>query len=397
MADAAASVVPAFEAKNPGVKVNIIPIPYTTYQQKVTTELAARSGAYDVIESHLLMQVPFVASRAVLPLDNYLRKAGINLEAEFVKSMVDMATLYGKGKQLNPQGSVYGLPYNSDVMLFLYRKDLYNKYGLGLPKTWGEASEQFKAIASKEGIAGFAFSGARKDNSHLVYDFYNIALNTGGTLPLGPGYRPQMKSPGNVEALRILRDIVASGAAPSGVEEYRYADKNTAFAQGMAAAMTQWMLSAYKSVDDPASSRVAGRVGYAPVPGGVASSGGWVVSIVSTTKHPDEAFEFIQFLTNHENNLKLALEFGNGPTRKSVFADPRFTRAYPFGGEMAIALERAVSYMSTAPDVAVWAELTDIINDRLADAVFGKLGPEDALAEADREMARILRQAGYLK
>src|SRR5438552_15153281 len=60
MADAASSVISAFEAQNPGIKVNIAPLPYTTFQQKVTTELSAGSGAYDVIEAHALMLVPLV-------------------------------------------------------------------------------------------------------------------------------------------------------------------------------------------------------------------------------------------------------------------------------------------------------------------------------------------------
>src|SRR6516164_3521332 len=77
MADAASSVVPAFEAQNPGIKVNILPLPYTTFQQKVTTELSAGSGAYDVIEAHALMLVPLVGAKQVLPLDSYIKKSGL--------------------------------------------------------------------------------------------------------------------------------------------------------------------------------------------------------------------------------------------------------------------------------------------------------------------------------
>jgi multiple sugar transport system substrate-binding protein len=396
MADAASSIVPAFEAQNPGVKINIIPLPYTTYQQKVTTELSAGSGAYDVIEAHMLMLVPFVAAKQVLPLDSHIKKSGLDM-ADFLKSQLDLATLFGKGKQLNPDGEFYGLPYNSDVFLFVYRKDLFDELGLKPTDSWEDLVKGFKLITDKKHTAGYAFSGARRDNSHLIYDFYNIALNMGGTLPLDEKFKPTLNSPGNVKALSLLAEIVKSGCAPKGVEEYRYDDKNTAIAQGIAAAMSQWMLACYKSVDDPAKSKVAGKIGYSAPPGGKACSGGWVVSVVATTKHPEEGFKFISFLTNQANNLKLALEFGDGPTRKSVVSSPEFSKQYPFSDALLYALNNATNYLATAPQVAVWSELTDVITDQLADATFGKTSPEAALKQADEQMDRVLKQSGYAR
>jgi multiple sugar transport system substrate-binding protein len=395
MADAAGSVVPAFEAQNPGIKVNIVPLPYTTFQQKVTTELSAGSGAYDVIEAHALMLVPLVGAKQVLPLDAPIKKSGLDM-SDFLKSQLNLGTLWGKGRELNPQGEIYGLPYNSDVFLFVYRKDLFNELGIKPTDSWEDLVKDFKLITEKKHIAAYAFSGARRDNSHLIYDFYNIALNLGGTLPLGESFKPAMNSAGNAKALSLLAEIVKSGAAPKGVEEYRYDDKNTAIAQGLAAVMSQWMLACYKSVDDPAKSKVAGKIGYATPPGGKACTGGWVVSIVATTKHPEEAFKFISFLTNQANNLKLAIEYCDGPVRTSVVSSAEFKQAYPFSDAMLTALNNGTNYIATAPQLAVWSEITDVITDRLADAIFGSTAPEAALKQADEQIAGVLRQSGYL-
>jgi multiple sugar transport system substrate-binding protein len=394
MADAASSVVSAFEAQNPGIKVNIAPLPYTTFQQKVTTELSAGSGAYDVIEAHALMLVPLVGAKQVLPLDSYIKKTGLDM-ADFLKSQVDLGTLWGKGKELNPQGEFYGLPYNSDVFLFVYRKDIFDELAIKPTDSWEDLVKVFKTIPEKKHIAAYAFSGARRDNSHLIYDFYNIALNLGGTLPLSANLKPTMNSAGNAKALSLLADIVKSGEAPKGVEEYRYDDKNTAIAQGLAAAMSQWMLACYKSVDDPAKSKVAGKIGYATPPGGKACSGGWVVSIVATTKHPEEAFKFISFLTNQTNNLKLAIQYGDGPVRTSVVNSADFKQAYPFSEPLLAALNNGTNYIATAPEVAVWSQVTDVITDRLADAIFRGTAPEAALKQADDQVAQVLKQSGY--
>ncbi|HHV62532.1 MAG TPA: extracellular solute-binding protein [Firmicutes bacterium] len=398
MADAAKSVVPEFEKLHPDIKVNVVPLPYTTMQQKVMTELTAKSGAYDIIESHFLMNVPFVAGDLLLPLDKFIKESNVDF-GDFVKSMADQTTLAGKASKINPKGSIYGLPYNSDVMMFIYRVDLYKKYGLGVPKDWRQAVNNILKInGSEKGVYGFVFSGARTDNSHAIFDFYNIALNLGGTLPINDEYSPRMNTPGNLEALKILYELVNKyKATPPGVEEYRYAEKNTAIAQGRAAHMTQWMLSCVKSLEDPSESRVSGKIGYAAMPGGKAISGGWTVSIVGTTKHPKEAFEFIKFLTNKKNNLKLALEFGNGPVRKSVILDPEFKKAYPFAQALLEGLEGGVNIFAAAPDVAVWPELTDIVNFALTDGIFGRLSPQDALVQADKKLKDALHQAGYVK
>lgn len=396
MADAASSVVSAFEAQNPGIKVNIVPLPYTTFQQKVTTELSAGSGAYDVIEAHALMLVPLVAAKEVLPLDSFIKKSGLDM-SDFLKSQLNLGTLWGKGKDLNPQGEVYGLPYNSDVFLLVYRKDIFDELGIKPTDSWEDlVRRDFKLITEKKNIPAYAFSGARRDNSHLIYDFYNIALNLGGTLPLGGDLKPMMNSAGNAKALSLLAEIVKSGEAPKGVEEYRYDDKNTAIAQGLAAAMSQWMLACYKSVDDPAKSKVAGKIGYATPPGGTACTGGWVVSVVSTTKHSAEAFKFISFLTNQANNLKLAIEYGDGPVRTSVVSSAEFKKAYPFSDAMLTALNNGTNYIAAAPQIAVWSEITDVITDRLADVIFGTTTPEAALKQADEQVAQVLRQSGYL-
>jgi multiple sugar transport system substrate-binding protein len=213
MADAAGSVVPAFEAQNPGIKVNIVPLPYTTFQQKVTTELSAGSGAYDVIEAHALMLVPLVGAKQVLPLDAPIKKSGLDM-SDFLKAQLNLETLWGKGRELNPQGEIYGLPYNSDVFLFVYRKDLFNELGIKPTDSWEDLVKDFKLITEKKHIAAYAFSGARRDNSHLIYDFYNIALNLGGTLPLGESFKPAMNSAGNAKALSLLAEIVKLGLSP---------------------------------------------------------------------------------------------------------------------------------------------------------------------------------------
>ena len=156
MSDAAQSVVPEFEAKHPGVRVNIIPIPYTQYTQRVTTEIASGGGAYDVVESHFLMNAQYIPSGFLYALDDYIEKYNVDLD-DFVVSAIAPGTLAGNAQDVSPDGkSIYGLPYNSDVLMMVYRQDLYEKYGLNYPENWEEAYEAMKLIKEKRIFTGMS-------------------------------------------------------------------------------------------------------------------------------------------------------------------------------------------------------------------------------------------------
>ena len=67
--------------------------------------------------------------------------------------------------------------------MMVYRKDLYDRYGLEYPTDWDQAYENMKVLKEKEGIYGYVFSGATHPATHLLADFFTVALNTGGNFP----------------------------------------------------------------------------------------------------------------------------------------------------------------------------------------------------------------------
>lgn len=395
MADAAQSVVPAFQAKYPHIQVQIVPIPYTQYTQRVTTELASGGGAYDVVESYFLMNAQYIPSGFLYPLDDLVAKYNVDMD-DFVTSAIAPGTLAGSAAEVSPDGkSIFGLPYNSDILMMCYRADLYEKHGLDYPADWDHLYENMRVLKEKEGIYGYVFSGASYPATHLLQDFFTVALNTGGNLPLSTDLKPQMNTQGNLKALELFIEMMNDGFASEGTQEYLYAEKNTMVSQGLAAHMSQFMLSAYFALEDENASDVAGKVGYAAVPGGNAICGGWTVSVVGNSKHPEEAFLFIEFLTNTENNARLAIDFGNGPVRRSTILSPEFQEVFPFAEELVVALDAGQSQYFNAPTLPIWDRLDQVVYSNLANAMYGNVEPREALEQIDQELARTLRQSGY--
>ena len=126
-------------------------------------------------------------------------------------------------------------------------------------------------------------------------------------------------------------------------------------AQGLAAHMSQYMLSAYFALEDESVSDVVGKVITKPYQVRIL----FVVDGLSQSlqiRTSEEAFQFIHFLTNTENNRKLALEFGNGPVRRSPSWTQSLRKHFPFAEELVVALDSGQSQYFNAPTIAIWID-----------------------------------------
>jgi len=109
----------------PGVAVadNYGPPIYQDGQQKFVVQ--GRKGKPDVIESVLEGMIAYQRAGLLAPIDDLFDKWPD--KDQFIPSTIKALTLDGK---------LYGVPYNTNVRVLLYRKDLFEKYGLTPPKTW---------------------------------------------------------------------------------------------------------------------------------------------------------------------------------------------------------------------------------------------------------------------
>ena len=397
MSDGASLVAPDFEKAHPNIKITVVPIPYTAFRQKVIQELSAGSGAFDIVGGYLELNASYISAGWVTPLDGYIAESGLDTN-DFIPSFYNIGTLFGKASELNPAGKVYGLPFNGDVMMLIFRKDLYALNGLTPPRTWEQFVKNVTTLnRPQDDLYGLALSGARANDSHVMFDFYSFALNMDGTLPLGKGNQPQMDSSGNARALQLYTDLVNKyKVTPPGVREYRYAEKNAAVAQGKAAHMIQWMLACAGELEDPDQSRVSGKIGYTTMPGGGSVVGGWSILIADVCQYPKEAFEFLKFLSI-DSDTRISLAYGKGPVLRSSAQDPEMIKKYPYIADYVKASANGMHVCACAPALPLWLEITDFLNFGFTDAVFEKLPVETALKRIDKEMTQLLKEEGFLQ
>ncbi|GAA2858116.1 extracellular solute-binding protein [Streptosporangium fragile] len=100
---------------------------------------AAKAGnPPDLVQAEYQMLPSFVAADAVADLKNEVGQA----KAEFGEGIWGLVTLGTDG--------VYAVPQDSGPMMLYYRKDLFDKYGIEVPKTWDEYAEAARTVHKKD-------------------------------------------------------------------------------------------------------------------------------------------------------------------------------------------------------------------------------------------------------
>ncbi|MEW9529936.1 ABC transporter substrate-binding protein [Microbispora sp. NPDC049125] len=96
---------------------------------------AAKAGnPPDLVQAEYQMLPSFVAADAVADLTPHVSAA----KAEFGPGIWGLVTL---GTE-----AVYAIPQDSGPMMLYYRKDLFAKYGIGVPKTWDEYADAARKV-----------------------------------------------------------------------------------------------------------------------------------------------------------------------------------------------------------------------------------------------------------
>ena len=363
-----------------GIKVSIVELPYSNLFEKELLDLKSRTGAYDVVMMDDPWFPQFVSGDQLASLDPLYSKAGLKApDPDFIKSTLDVC------RQPWATGTYYALPYVGNSQLFFYRKDLFDKYGLKAPGTWDEVLSSARKIGAGEKMFGYVMRAA--PGNAVVADFMPLLWAFGADMFSADG-RPTVNS---AEAIAALRFMIELGKiSPPGYTGYNADEVSAHLLQSTAAMSINWP-AWIGPMDDPAKSKVVGKVEFTPIPAqirkGQAELGTWLVAIPSASRQKDLAFEFIRWATEAPQ-MKIAARRGNPPTRTSVFEDAELRkqfRAYPV---QKASLESA----KPRPRTALWNEIENVFGIYLSKANSGSMTPEESLKQANGEIAAILER-----
>lgn len=367
-----------FEAET-GIKVNMVTADWPHVADKVLPALAAGSSAYDLVEFDNCWVAAFAGTGWLLPLEDYAGE-------EYIKGM-----LPGLVDLFSSNGHLYGITWNNDMRIAMYNAQMLQDVGIaGPPATWDELVEQSQKLQAAGRVKYGIIANWRTEQA-LANDHTVMVRSFGGRV-LDKNGNPVLDSPAAMAALQFMVDSIykykivdpASLTASQKVAQ-------EVFLRGDAAFFPQAWAGLYTYSRDPEVSQVVGQIEPAPKSFGATKYMGAgltlpeALAIPTASKHPDEAWAFLEFISKKETNKAQALAIGSLPIWSDLFNDPELLALNPHWKEFGL----QSPYIEGLQMVTWYDELSYIIQVEVMNALIRAKTVEQATQDMIRAIEAI--------
>lgn len=354
------------------------------YEQQTQLFLAALSAgtAPDVISLDIVLHPYFNSIGAFLDITDRINAL------PFRDAMPDGMLHLG-----SKDGRYYAIPYTVDLSGLVWNKDLFREAGLDPerpPETWDELIEYAQVLTKdfdNDGqIDQYGFGIVGASAGWQMFGFMPVVWSFGGRLLSDDGTEVLIDSPEAIAALQMWVDLIHKyEVAPKTAASWQFSDVYNAFVTKRVAMMLSGNFNIMNFKNDAPD--IDYGITFIPRSnqGQHASfAGGNLMGIVATSKHPDLAWEFVEFALSDEVQVGIWAKHGALPVRSDMF-DNEYFRAEPKFQVFADILK-----VARAPYSTKYNELYAPMLAAMQRAMMGELSPEDAYKEAAQEMRRVL-------
>jgi len=279
----------AYEAEHPNVTIELELINADDLHTKIGT-LIATGNPPDLAQLDPQQVYPFATEGHLLILDELIDQVG---REDFLG-----------GSLFEVNGHVYHMPYAGAGSVNWIRADLFEEYGVKIPTNQAElldAAEKLTLDTDGDGtidIYGIALpAGTNKWTGHV----FNTAMWQNGQTMFDCDFNVTFDTPETVEALRLYGELTKF--SPPGIGGYSYYESIEAIGSG-AVAMSPYMGRTLSWIAQN-SPDLLDKIKAIPLvffDENNANYGGWnVYTVFSASKHPEEAKDFLAYLTTDDN------------------------------------------------------------------------------------------------
>src|SRR5699024_739680 len=298
----------------------------------------------------------------------------------------------------------YGMPYDGETTLQIYRTDVYEKLGLKPAETLDEYTENAARINDPANrLWGCALRGYKGAGQHM-YIYPSIFEGFGGQW-FDDNHDVVVNTKEAVNALEWYINLLTK-YAPEGVQNWNWPDIADAFSQGTIASYIDANTSA-AVVANPEQSKVVDKLGFARWPKGpsgrrVASIWNWSFPINGALAKKDKiaTWLFIQWAASKEVQMATSFDFQGGYKRLGVnrasVLDSSGYRALAasigstFHDATKATLENDTD-VNWRPRVPQWPAIGGIMPTAVQASLVGQAKPKDALDRAQSRISGIMK------
>lgn len=278
-------IIKEFHATHPNIDVQIQVTPWDSYWTKLQTSVTAGT-APDVFWMTIVYAKYYAKGGGILALDDQIKNAHLDMD-NYVDAIRSAYTIDGK---------VYGIPKDVNGFGLCYNKKLFRAAGLRLPDaswTWSDVIDAAKKLTNpSKGIYGFVAPNADE------LGWYLTVPQAGGQIISADGKQSGYDQPGTIQGIQFWSDMINKYHVSPTLQQTTDTDPEAMLTSGKVAMR---YCGSWEPEELAAVPYGRANIDVAPLPTGPAGnrdyySNGLANVISAKTKHPQQAWEFLQFL-----------------------------------------------------------------------------------------------------
>lgn len=375
-------LLPEFERLHPGIRVEVQQIPWSAAHEKLLTSYVGESTP-DVAQLGNTWIAEFSQIRAIAPLDDRIEASSVIHPDGYFPGIWETNRL---------DGHIWGVPWYVDTRLVFYRSDLLLEAGWNrFPGTWAEWRACLADLAgimdpdafpvflplnewSAPVLLGLQAGSSLLDDRGAYGDFRGADFRRGLEFYVGlfrDGYAPVV---GYAEAGNVYQEFARGQYAMYVTGPWNLGE----FARRLPVELSDaWATAPMPGPDGPES--------------GVSLAGGSSLVVFQGSRHPDEAWKLVEYLSAPEQQMRFHDLTGDLPARVECWADDAL------GGDPRVrSFEEQLRNVKPTPKVPEWESIAMRVQDRVEAVVRGAKSIDEATEALDRDVDAILEKRRWM-
>jgi multiple sugar transport system substrate-binding protein len=378
--EVARALLPEFEKAHPDIRVEIQQSPWTAAQQKLLTAFAG-DVTPDLCQLGNTWVPQFAALGALAPLDARVAASPAVPQADYFAGIWDSNRI---------GDTVYGVPWYVDTRLLFYRSDLLAAAGFKAPpQTWAEWQRMLAALKRRSGPDKFGVLLPTNEFEPLLV----LALQQQDELLRDGGRYGNFRSAAFRTTLAYYLDMFRMQWAPS-VSNTQISNVWDEFGRGYFTFYVTgpWNIGEFKR-RLPAGLQNSWTT--APMPGpnspGVSMAGGSSLVVFKASRHQQEAWQLIEFLSRPDVQRRFYDLTGNLPARRSAWQGSELTK-----DPRSVAFRQQLELTRSPPKVPEWDRIATEMKLVAEALIAGQYTLDQAVTELDVRADRILEKRRWM-
>ncbi|MWC30522.1 extracellular solute-binding protein [Paenibacillus sp. MMS18-CY102] len=364
------SRVKAFEQENPGIKVNFVEVGFGSASNYVKTAMLG-DQTLDGFRSDNSWVPEFVELGLLYPIDSLI---GPEDSADFNPTTLESVTIHGK---------LYGLPTVMEAPALLFNKRLLQEKGYSAPP---KTMDELMAVAKK--LTGSGRYGLYvSDDSYFALPY--VWAFGGDTLT--DDRKIHIASAESIKGLAFMQQLRDSGVTQPYPD---FSDGYNRMMNDFKAGKSAMIVNGTWAVSDLLTGsefQDAGNLGIAAVPAGPGGqgspAGGHSLVVSKYSKHPEETYKLIHYLTSAEMQTTQTKELKTLPSRLSVYKDSSLA-----SDAIVQSFKEVLASAKPRPRIPEGAQMFSDFSANLGQMLLDQLTPKETANNIDAAWRILLKQ-----